>query len=332
MRFETRADRTTRGGVTVAAPIVAAPVMLAEWKLEPDTGRRLVYRARIADAGGRRAGYFGICGDWRGLFSGQEAGRAMDSDCLRRSCCWGPPWWCGAGQRAGTCRQVQRPPPGRDWRWDWWRSVLAGVMLVNLRRPGGGTKPASVPRDVTFLAPVQQADSALEGRGLERGGRGFGIRVYRLRLAGVARAGGVGVCVAIGRTDVQARCAAICGWLLLAWAALRFPNGAMAFILGDGGVHVVAPGCSGTASALARCRADRRPEPVPPKHGARAARRRRSADRVGCGWRGPLRRRRADRTSAVAQAEAPRGGIGDAADSRRGQIRSGARRKFTGRR
>src|SRR5262249_43696726 len=30
--------------VSVAAPRVSAPVMLAEWKLEPDTGQRLVYR------------------------------------------------------------------------------------------------------------------------------------------------------------------------------------------------------------------------------------------------------------------------------------------------
>ena len=30
--------------VTIATPIVAAPVMLAEWKLEPDTAQRLVYR------------------------------------------------------------------------------------------------------------------------------------------------------------------------------------------------------------------------------------------------------------------------------------------------
>jgi len=30
--------------VTVAAPIVAAPVLLTEWKLLPDTGQRLVFR------------------------------------------------------------------------------------------------------------------------------------------------------------------------------------------------------------------------------------------------------------------------------------------------
>src|SRR5208282_1529671 len=31
------------GRVSVAAPIVAAPVMLAEWKLEPDEGQRLYF-------------------------------------------------------------------------------------------------------------------------------------------------------------------------------------------------------------------------------------------------------------------------------------------------
>ena len=31
--------------VRVAAPILGAPVMLAEWKIEPDAGQRLVYRA-----------------------------------------------------------------------------------------------------------------------------------------------------------------------------------------------------------------------------------------------------------------------------------------------
>ena len=51
-RPERRADPGPEAGrarpipsrLTVAAPIVNAPVMLAEWKLEPDTGQRLVYR------------------------------------------------------------------------------------------------------------------------------------------------------------------------------------------------------------------------------------------------------------------------------------------------
>ena len=41
-----------RERIRVAAPVVNAPVMLAEWKLEPDAGQRLAYRARVADARG----------------------------------------------------------------------------------------------------------------------------------------------------------------------------------------------------------------------------------------------------------------------------------------
>jgi hypothetical protein len=40
----------------LAAPIVAAPVMLAEWKILPDEGQRLVYRSGSLTPvnGGRR--------------------------------------------------------------------------------------------------------------------------------------------------------------------------------------------------------------------------------------------------------------------------------------
>ena len=39
--------------VNVAAPVVAAPVMLAEWKLEPDEGQKLVYQSgTLTPAGG----------------------------------------------------------------------------------------------------------------------------------------------------------------------------------------------------------------------------------------------------------------------------------------
>jgi hypothetical protein len=50
---------TTPKRVTVAAPVVTAPVLLAEWNVQPDTGQRLVYRggslapaAGVADASG----------------------------------------------------------------------------------------------------------------------------------------------------------------------------------------------------------------------------------------------------------------------------------------
>ena len=41
--------------MNVAAPIVAAPVMLAEWKLEPDEGQRLIYQTgTLTPAAARR--------------------------------------------------------------------------------------------------------------------------------------------------------------------------------------------------------------------------------------------------------------------------------------
>src|SRR5262249_48364598 len=61
--------------VTVAAPIVTAPVMLAQWKLEPDTGRRLIYRRGSLTPVGGVPDISGFAGLAR-IFAGQEAGRA----------------------------------------------------------------------------------------------------------------------------------------------------------------------------------------------------------------------------------------------------------------
>ena len=36
--------------VRLQAPVTDAPVMLAQWKLEPDTGQKLVYQTRFGDA------------------------------------------------------------------------------------------------------------------------------------------------------------------------------------------------------------------------------------------------------------------------------------------
>src|SRR5258708_39579938 len=61
--------------VKVATPIVAAPVMLAEWKLEPDTAQRLVYRGgSVAPVGGVTdvSGFAGLAR----MFGGGDAAQA----------------------------------------------------------------------------------------------------------------------------------------------------------------------------------------------------------------------------------------------------------------
>jgi hypothetical protein len=61
--------------VSVAAPIVNAPVMLAEWKLEHDTRQRLLYREGSLTPVGGIPDVSGFAGLAR-MFSGEEARRA----------------------------------------------------------------------------------------------------------------------------------------------------------------------------------------------------------------------------------------------------------------
>ena len=69
--------------VKVATPIVAAPVMLAEWKLEPDTAQRLVYRKGSLTPVGGVADVSGFAGLAR-IFRWQGCG-ASDAHAARRA-------------------------------------------------------------------------------------------------------------------------------------------------------------------------------------------------------------------------------------------------------
>ena len=249
--------------VTIAAPIVAAPVMLAEWKLEPDTGRRLIYRSGSLTPVGGVADISGFAG-WARIFSSQEAGRA---------------WTLifAAFVLLGAALVV--------WRWatrgDVWKYsarhlggimvgvvalVLAGIMLENLGELAAAEN-GTVPRDVSFLAPVQQAASPLkvEVSNVADEASMFGFIGYGwpalLALAAWAYA---------WRAKEFKTVALVAGWLFVAWAALRFPNGATgflwvmaAFVL----IHLIVP----ALRQLWRVSAKPEPESLPPKHDAAPA-------------------------------------------------------------
>ena len=251
--------------VTVAAPIVAAPVMLAEWKLAPDVGRRLIYRSGTLTPAGGVPDISGFAG-WTKIFSGQEAGRA---------------WTLilSAFVLLGAALVV--------WRWatrgDVWKYsarhlggaaiglaalVLAGIMFTNLSVLVGAEN-SSVSREVSFLAPVQQAASALKvevsnvvDETTALGFLGYGWPAL-LALAAWAYAW-------LNEKPLVKALARICGWLFVAWAALRFPNGAIAFlwvmavfIL----LHLIIP----AARHLWRLPVKPQPELLPPKEGAAPA-------------------------------------------------------------
>jgi hypothetical protein len=149
--------------VRVEAPVADAPVMLAEWRLEPDTGQRLVY----------------------------QDGSVMPA---------------GGEPEVSGFAQLARLLAGKNWR----ESI------------------AHAPKDVTLLAPVQQAGSALRVAVLNVADKTtawtvlgwvwpalLGLAVWILGWA----AGGA-------RLEFAGQ---VCGWTLFSWAALRIPNGAGIF-------------------------------------------------------------------------------------------------------
>jgi hypothetical protein len=211
--------------VAVAAPIVNVPVMLAEWKLEPDTGQRLVYRrGSLTPAGG----VLDISGfaELARTFAGDDSSRALS-------------WlfaalglmalavlaWRGAA-REGVYRFSARHFSGTLFGLI--AFVLAVVAFINLGDLAQSQK-RYVPGDVTLLAPVQQAGSALTVEVANLPDKpsvlGF-VRYAWPALLALA----VWVFGWITDRPASKTVGRILGWLLLAWAALRYPNGTTAFL------------------------------------------------------------------------------------------------------
>ncbi len=251
--------------VSVSAPTVAAPVMLAEWKLEPDTSRRLIYRSGSLTPVG---GVLDISGfaEWAKLFSSQEAGRAwtliLSTFVLLGAALVVWHWAMRKNASRNSARYLGGVAVG------FVALILAGTMLVRLHGLAAAQE-TSLPRDVSFLAPVQQANSALkvEVSNVSENFSAFGsvATAWPALLALIAWA-------FAWRTEAPflKSAARIGGWALLAWAALRTPNGAAtliwiiaAFIL----LNLIIPGLRNIWRVLAKPE----PEPVTPKHGAAPA-------------------------------------------------------------
>lgn len=209
--------------VTIAAPIVAAPVMLAEWKLEPDEGQRLVYRTGTLTPANRAADTSGFV-QIAQLFRNGRAGDAAVA-------------LCAALTFLGLAIVLWRWASGKDVCRFSPRHMLGAVVgvaailvaAVCLVRLAGAFEPiaGNVTSDVTFLAPVQQVGGALtaEVANVPAGARTFafaGSLVLALFAAVFWIAGWVREEKFLPR---------ILGWTFMVWAALRLPNGVPAFVL-----------------------------------------------------------------------------------------------------
>ncbi|HEY5044098.1 MAG TPA: hypothetical protein VIK53_19170 [Verrucomicrobiae bacterium] len=211
--------------VSIAAPIVAAPVMLAEWQLLPDDGQRLLYRSgTLAPTGG--AGDVSGFAQIARLAQGPSAVAAATSAAIAlvfivlAIFVWR--WAAGEGAYKFGVRHLFGAVVGL---------VAIIIAAIALMHAAGTFEHANTvaPDGLKFLAPVQQADSALTvdvaNVPLTEAGTSSVSRAWPVLLALLAWI------FAWGRDSKFARAAfGILGWTLLAWAALRLPNGAPAFL------------------------------------------------------------------------------------------------------
>ena len=143
------------GRLTVSAPAVAAPVLLADWKLEPDAGQRLVFRAgSLAPVGGVAdvSGFAGLVRLLTGWQRGRAAALLVASVALTLLGVGSWRWACGHGVFRNSPRHLLGRVVGVL---AWGMAGVALVVLGSLLSADVG----SIPRNLSFLAPVQQSGS-----------------------------------------------------------------------------------------------------------------------------------------------------------------------------
>lgn len=227
LKLDLKLAAKSSGGshVTVAVPVVDAPVMLAEWKLEADAGQRLEYRGgSLTPIGGvvDVSGFAQLAKTFKSNDGSQTALYLFVALLL-----------VGLGLIA--------------WRWTARESAyrfclrhvvgmgLGAIMVVVafglLAQVAGLVNQHRdyAPDNVTFLAPVQQAGSALTVEVLNTAGKTSAQEAIRHAWP-VALALAVWLYGWRRRDDATKVTARVLGWLLLAWATLRCPNGASGFV------------------------------------------------------------------------------------------------------
>lgn len=225
--------------VRVAAPIVAAPVLWTEWKLTPDTGQRLTYRGGSLTPNLGATDASGFAGLTR-LFTRGDAGLAIvqlgSSLALLAIALVVWRWTTGPGVHRYSVRHLAGMVVGLA-------ALLAGgATFLTLMESALG-QAIDPPREMTFVAPVQQVNNPLNlvvaTQDVETSVLGWLAYAWPA-LIGVL----LWLYGALARPAWFRAAGWLLGWMLVAWAALRFPNGVPVFlgvILGFLIVHSIVP-------------------------------------------------------------------------------------------
>jgi len=210
--------------LSLATPKVAAPVMLAEWQLQPDQGQALQFRTgTLTPQGGHPdvSGFAQVAHAVRGV----EAGDFRKSVALTLGFLlltllfWH--WAAGAGVFRLSPRHLFGSLAGG--------LALAIALFFFLQLFSTVEKiPTDTATALTFLAPVQQADSALTAQVVnlpaEQARPASAMRAWPALLAAVVWLLAWRRDRSLGKTLLR-----LLGWTLLAWAALRLSDGAALF-------------------------------------------------------------------------------------------------------
>jgi hypothetical protein len=224
VKLASRAKNSRR--LRVDAPIVAAPVLLAEWRIEPDRERRLVYRRGTLTPVGGVVDVSGFAGLAR-MFQ-QERWDRMRTGFLTAVALVGlgtlvARLACGPGAHKFSPRHVVGGALGLIGY------GLAAVVWLRIVAEAGELR-ASEPTRLMFVAPVQPAESALSVE--------VGNLPAKMSLAGWAGtlwpallAAGVWAYGLVTTLEWFRKLSSALGWTALFWAVLRVPNGAPAFLV-----------------------------------------------------------------------------------------------------
>ncbi len=210
----------------LAAPILAAPLMLGEWKLEPDSKQRLVYRGGSLTPAGGVADVSGFASMGR-MFTGREGSRAVTAALLACVCLlamvglWR--WAAAEGVYRWGARHLTGLGLGLA-------AFLVATVCLVLLGDAAERHQGFLGKGLAFLAPVQQSNSAITLRvdNVPAEATLLG-RVWTVWPAFLALALWVYGRMA-GRDGLRSAGLALC-WTLLAWAVLRFPNSVPGFLV-----------------------------------------------------------------------------------------------------
>lgn len=225
---------TTSKRVRIAVPVVTAPVLLAEWNVQPDTGQRLVYRrGSLMPATGIPdiSGFAGLARIFSPPLVRQTGPQLFAALGLLVLSAWAWRWASSNGAYRYSPRHVVGTFVG---------SVAIAIAVVTLFMLGDlaaqQTRGIEIPRALSFLAPVQQSPDtaalAVEVANIKDEPSAWSLVWHAWPVLPAVALFLIGFKVlTFPRFNVSKPAAIITGWTLLAWAALRWPHGAPVFFV-----------------------------------------------------------------------------------------------------